>query len=402
VPTTSMTVRNERKTLTKGTEIVVSVSDTATNSIWPFTQDDDNKSALVRNLHDSTGWRPPSAYTRRTEKYQAWTGEWWRRTSNASYDFLDRYYPTPDTVAHAAFIPPLDRTKPFVSSNEVDRAIIKCKLKIKDQVVNYATTIAESKQTFELLYNSVTTLFKAYKLARKGYWLEAARTLGVPPPALWKHGPKQIAERWLELQYGWIPLLNDVRDVYEDCRRRVLVSPPRFSATATVIIPLKSEYMVKSPQGAEIAYTERGKKVARVRLDYMLRNDMLQKASQIGLLNPAEVAWELTGFSFVIDWLVPIGSWISSWDSDLGLTFKSGTLTKFVQLERYGAIQHSYKPGVNKAIAYADLFGHMKYSDTNRSVYTTAPVSLPYWKNPFSGIHVANAIALLVAGIKLH
>lgn len=401
MPSTSAIVRVERKTLIKGTEIVVSVSDNASNSIWPFTQDDDNKSALVRNLHDSTGWRNPSPYTRRTKKFRAWHGEWWRRTSSSSYDFIDRYYPTVDT-AHAAFIPQFDSSIPSITSSEVDRAIIKCKLKIKDQAVNYATTIAESKQTFELLYNSISVIFKAYNLARKGRWLEAAQTLGVPPPKLWKHSSKEIAGRWLELQYGWIPLLNDVRDVYEDCRRRVLVSPPRFSATATVVVPLKSDWALNTSQGALVQYTQRGKKVVRVRLDYMLRNDMLQKASQIGLLNPAEVLWELTGFSFVIDWLVPIGSWISSWDSDLGLTFKSGTLTKFVQLDRFGAVQHSYEPGKAKPIAYADLYGSLEYSDTVRSVYASAPISLPYWKNPFSGIHVANAIALLVAGVKLH
>jgi len=50
-------------------------------------------------------------------------------------------------------------------------------------------------------------------------------------------------------------------------------------------------------------------------------------AHRISLGNPMELAWELIPFSFVVDWFLPIGNWISALDATLHVTGTWGTVT---------------------------------------------------------------------------
>jgi hypothetical protein len=47
----------------------------------------------------------------------------------------------------------------------------------------------------------------------------------------------------------------------------------------------------------------------------------------VGLLNPATVAWELVPYSFIADWFVPVGDYLTGLTADCGLVFKGGSVT---------------------------------------------------------------------------
>lgn len=60
-----------------------------------------------------------------------------------------------------------------------------------------------------------------------------------------------------------------------------------------------------------------------LRSDCAISNPNLFWASQMGLTNPAAIAYELTKFSWLIDWFVTLGEVINSWDDRLGLSFSN-------------------------------------------------------------------------------
>lgn len=57
----------------------------------------------------------------------------------------------------------------------------------------------------------------------------------------------------------------------------------------------------------------------RAKARFTVRNSSVKSLVQLGLTNPAEVAWEVVPFSFVIDWFIPVGNFLSSLDSLVGV-----------------------------------------------------------------------------------
>ena len=135
-----------------------------------------------------------------------------------------------------------------------------------------------------------------------------------------------------------------------------------------------------------------------VSLWYILSDIRVARLSALGITNPAEIAWNVTRASFLIDWAVNVGGWLRSFTSTSGFEFLSGTM--------------SYKRTVDETVAssngkpdkgsgdVAPLRARVKASVFRREVYTSQPVpGIPY-KNPLSPTHVLNAVALLVSAFR--
>lgn len=59
-----------------------------------------------------------------------------------------------------------------------------------------------------------------------------------------------------------------------------------------------------------------------------VKNADLFKANQLGLINPATVAWEVVPFSFLVDWFLPVSRFLESQTDTLGLS-----ITRIVKSE---------------------------------------------------------------------
>jgi hypothetical protein len=132
---------------------------------------------------------------------------------------------------------------------------------------------------------------------------------------------------WLELQYGWKPLLKDIHDAAEALALNYNRPSNRISkVTAKSNEKTQwSEYRRFSetpPQGCNVVY----ELSANYRMTVLFEQDSNVKAVQtVGLTNPLTVAWELVPYSFVVDWFLPIGDYLNQLDARLGKTFKGGT-----------------------------------------------------------------------------
>lgn len=133
-----------------------------------------------------------------------------------------------------------------------------------------------------------------------------------------KDASQAAANYWLEWSYGWTPFVKDVYDA--------------FSAFGEIAERPENQEFVVQAQVANSSVTSSDAIVVsdtNIGRVYGLLEARTKESSRItwrgrprvgsipiltGLTNPAEVIWELLPYSFVADWFLPIGSYLSSLD----------------------------------------------------------------------------------------
>lgn len=190
------------------------------------------------------------------------------------------------------------------SDNDILTAQSRLAEAVKGHQFNLAVSAAEGKKTVQMVVNAVHSVGGAISDLRRGRFESAARRFGVARRPS-KLSEKDVAGRWLELQYGWIPLF---KDVYEAAKAYEAITSPsrvkRFYGNSSKRIVVDSS---ESPS----LYQCRGTVVEQYRIIYELSESM-STARSLGLLDPATVAWELIPYSFVVDWFIPIGDYLEN------------------------------------------------------------------------------------------
>lgn len=363
-------------------------TETRTNSAAVFSSD--SKPSTKKNPLVG-GWRNPSAYSRTVDYRRNYVGEQrvWLGTSST----FDQYSLRSGAIGNTTYLSSMDTSVPKYDGSLISRAEIKALLKLKDQRINYSVFLAQAKQGIDQISQAIMELTNAYRFARRGQWPRAASALRIGKHAF-KAPSKEFSKRWLELQYGWLPLLSDVHSAYEDSRKGLTDYEPRVSAKAVVRVKCAPPPPFTDKWGTRYTFDDDSHMGCLVRLDYTLNSDGLRIASKTGLTNPSMIAWEVLPFSFVLDWLVPVGNWLDCFDADLGLTFKGGSRTTFMSIDRKGI---AFKVGGSRrsTVEFCDAVGVYRLRSMDRTLYLSTPHPGLYLKNPVSAVHALNAIALL-------
>jgi len=112
----------------------------------------------------------------------------------------------------------------------------------------------------------------------------------------------------------------------------------------------------------------------------------------MGLINPAEVAWELTPWSFVVDWFIPVGNFLEALTARAGVTFIDGCSAYKVVSDRHMTYM-GYDSG---ALPLTNSFGITSHCESyTRRKLGGFPYPGFYYKSPFSSKHALNALALV-------
>lgn len=361
---------------------------------------------LVKNLvrsdvthvtKDTTGWRNPSGYSVLDYQVEPFRGS---RTVATRYKLLPFYDQDVVITGWQSDLPaPVfsdPNSLPWPSANEIARAEVSALLKVRDQKFNAALAIKEADKTAKLIGDRVFTLYSSYRHFRRGRFSEAAKALGIRGP---KSG-KGSANNWLEYQYGWMPLLQDIHGAYGEITRPYRYGGMPIGVKARVnsveerkIVTPLDVFSVES----QIQYQFR----TQVCLWYRIDNEALFAASSVGMVNPLEIAWELTPWSFVVDWLIPIGDVLGALTATSGTTFIGGTRTLTTtgtcsdvlsggsQTAEPGGVYERKITGTGNATQRRRIF------KMQRSLYYSSPFPVPYYKSPISTGHALNALALL-------
>lgn len=280
----------------------------------------------------------------------------------------------------------------------VNRAITEALNNLKKQDIHLGNFLAEFEKTQKMIVHRSTTIARQIQSFRKSnpkLWpMIVATETGNLPRHLWCTIPKS----WLELQYGWKPLMSDVMGAAARLSKLGKKSLPYVFSRAQ-----NSDYEIETSSapgtfgGANCTYRFRHNRKVACYLVYSIRSPGLAELSSLGLLNPAEIVWEMTRYSFIVDWFFPFGTWLSSLTGAAGMDFVTGSISQMTTVEFDGATVIS-RPN------YAVSSSGPRFSGSGfrmrRSCLTGTPSPGFYFKNPLSGVHVANALALLAGAFR--
>lgn len=286
-----------------------------------------------------------------------------------------------------------------VMSNMYNQAITECRIKAQSMKIDVSESLSGVKRTVLMVAERTSQVLNAWNAARKGDVRGVIKHLNLNRS--WRNLPRTVSGLWLELQYGWLPLLNDIAAgiaVVND-RLNPVPNPKQF----VVVRRLNRGLILPDPsKSAEFIWEDAEKSShaessIEVKYRFRVRDDFWAYLNSLNVLNPAYLAWVSLPFSFVVDWLLPVASWLQALTATIGLEFTSGysTLRSWggstvkASLRNTGAYQRVLTIGSSQASVEVGYMGRIAYS--------SFPFPLPYFKFPFSSDRrVASAIALSV------
>lgn len=307
----------------------------------------------------------------------------WRRDTPPGNTGIDPYTPS------VSFRPTFTdlRVTPDMEMN----ALTKLLTKVKEHDFNLAVELGQLNQTVNLLSDNLRKLGRAALALKRGDFSTAARQLGARPRGT-RLKKSDISGRWLELQYGWLPLVGSS---FEAAKAFEAISngPRKTLIRATV----KRNVTWNASASPTHFKATCGGSVRRTIL-YELKEEMSAER-QLGLENPASVLWELTPWSFVVDWFIPIGTYIDNLHqipSLKGRFLVTDVLRFEMQEARFEWIKPDYWPGYT---AHAVAVPKVRFSHTVlRRQSMASPPKVPPPQFRLNGINSSkrlwNAIAL--------
>lgn len=287
---------------------------------------------------------------------------------------------------------------PRTSTNLVNRAQVECVNKIKDDTVNLLENFVTLDQTLRMLAESVIKLKRAIKYARRGQWKRSADEVfgsrGSPNyvPRTFGEYRTGVSKHWLEYIYGWKPLIQDIMTLLELAKAQAQQANKLITVTRRLEDPEPLPDMVTS--GAAVCYMsgERTNGVF-VRCDVTLSNPGLFLLDQLGLANPMLLYWEIIPYSFLIDWLMPIGGVLQALTASFGVTFKGMSTTTYTRMNLHQEWSN-YSAYWSGTPIKCDI--HTKC--WNRVTFTSFPLPRIYFKSPFTSLaRFLTAIALVTS-----
>lgn len=268
----------------------------------------------------------------------------------------------------------------------VNELEVKALNKLGDQRANLGEAIAQGKQALNLVGSSTIDLCEALLHLRRGNPREAARRLGIHP--------SRISERYIQYEYGWKPLMSDIygsvgllQEILEDDSRLPIISASSSRHDSRDYPVTLKEWRPNGKLNASMTTT--------VSFTAKLDNWYDRRVNQAGLANPVSLGWDLIPFSFVIDWVVPVGQVLQAMTATSGLTFLYGY--KHVVVNYNGTAKRSiasppsgfYRTSEEPASVEVNGFGF------RRSAYGGFPRPKPYIRSPFTTDKAVKALALI-------
>lgn len=211
-----------------------------------------------------------------------------------------------------------DARLPLVPTNSpvYTEAYTKLLAKVRPSV-SLGAALAEASSSIAMIAGRALQLVQAARAIRRLDLAGAARALGCRKVDRSKRSVRQdLQGMWLEYAFGWKPLVMDMYGASEVLQHSFEPAVQTSHASEQIIQTLPTSI----PWGNvtyETVTASRGVKMGcRVRIN----NPNLFLMNQLGLVNPASVAWELVPFSFVADWLGNFSVVINSYTDWLGCT----------------------------------------------------------------------------------
>lgn len=230
--------------------------------------------------------------------------------------------------------------------------------KVRKGAAALGITVASWKQSRDMLQHRLGKVSRTIDLRTKR--LEGnpreRRALQLDINRDLRNGREPLANRILEVEFGWRPLVDDIG-----------------KALRVAAQPIPQDY-VKGVAKRNVTWKESNNSVrdsgfGQFRVTYgavvSVTNPNAFLLNQLGLLNPIGVAWDLIPWSFVVNMFLNVNQMIESLTNEVGLTVRDRSITETRACQRERLVISSNNGGQYR------VFGKEKI----RTLVTAAPVS---------------------------
>lgn len=248
------------------------------------------------------------------------------------------------------------------------QSLLRMYSEIPQVTANLALLYAERKKTVESIALALGGIIKCIREVRKGKVPELIMNRGQ------LRTRKKYSGAWLNYTYGIKPFVQDLHALANSDLPQVIFISGKSRIEQ---LKLSENYRINTRYGVKHKF------------GLSLRDPITATLAGAGLTNPALIAWEITPFSFMVDWLLPVGPYLEMLTSTQGYNKHSGSITRY-----WGSEGYAWSP-VNS--------GGNHRKSWNRMTRTTSAfpnVPLPRIKNPVSPIHALNALSIIHQFVK--
>lgn len=207
---------------------------------------------------------------------------------------------------------------------------------------------------------------------------------------------RNTVDTYLAYHYGVAPMINDVNGLVQ-AATRLPVEEWRVRA--------KGGYEETRERKLDVAFGPCETRTAVTRVDsarctiWATRRPITRSqdlAWALGLDNPLRSAYELAPYSSVLDWALPIGTWLDGLNALKYYTGWTTSLTTYVR-EEIAVSGSKGRTAINKNTWSSDVSGKSESVAINRTISTQPTIPGLAFKNPVSMDHVAKGLSLLAS-----
>lgn len=234
-----------------------------------------------------------------------------------------------------------DRGHLPIDSDWHNRVMAKLRSKIYGSSWNPATTMGEAGKAIDMIGSAALRIRRGLLCAALGDWRGIVKNFGTPTGAhaskydrpgkfyggprarrrknrSWQErlqqscigvneGRKTLASLWLEIQYGWKPLLYDI-EIASAFIAEAVNGASKNGASMKATMKFSGEgYVAPSSNQAWMAH-----KKTSTTVTYQVINLRSNPVWLPTIESVAATAWELLPYSFVYDWVIPVGSYLEA------------------------------------------------------------------------------------------
>lgn len=329
---------------------------------------------------------------------------------------------------------------PDVPNSIVNQVIDEAKLKLSSSDINLATSLAEAKEAVETIARLLVNLAKLTAKFAKTYgkYTKVPKTyVFVAPPRkktavfknrtysgrnvvrynqikVVKYTPYAVGRKaskksvhidqalnnaeqaWLGAMYAFLPLWLDFKGLADTASRALQKNGAHLLVQRHLMLNGALPWVPVSRYSYPGGFSATGKYRygAECKLNYRIDDTYQHFLASLGLLDPFAVWWELTPYSFVIDWLLPISTMLqATFSAEVGLTYLDGYTNK-----------KSFCDFTIECCWYAKPKGKLPTVNFKNVAQVRAPLYSTftglYIKSPFSVYHSVSAIALIAQSLR--
>lgn len=292
-----------------------------------------------------------------------------------------------------------------IVDNDVTRAEVECLIRARNQKWDASEFVSGVIPTVMMVVDKVRQVIIARQQLARGNVAGALTALALNPRSISQKKLRlsSLSERWLALIYGWLPLLNDIYQGVNLVNAGLSLPDTTFTVKRRVRSHLPFTQWLLNPN--DDPWTDpklTASVISTVDVKYRCRisDPVAASLTSLGLENPLYLAWVAMPYSFVIDWLSPVSTWLQALSAPLGLQFVNGYRSIHIEgvldLEcgPFGLSQNDPRIVERSDRAKARI----NFLELERHVYSTFPQARLYFRFPFTtknSQRVVSTIALL-------